>query len=266
MPSFSAKDIQALRVATGVGMLDAKRALEACDGDADQAGKWLREQGLASAAKRAEREATQGAIAVARVGDAIAVVQLRSETDFVAKSAEFVTFVNEVATKVATDGEEAVASFQGEIERMLITLKENISVGQVARVVVGPDQHADAYLHIQDGRGKNAVVVVLNGGSDDLAHDIAVHAAFTKPAYVARDDVPAAEVADERATIEAISRKEGKPEASLDKVIEGRLTGWFKDRVLLEQVYVKDEKAKQTIAQLLGSATIAAFIQVLIEA
>ena len=122
----------------------------------------------------------------------------------------------------------------------------------------------ETYLHQQSGRGVNAVIVVLEGGSDELAHDIAVHCAFAKPAYLRRDDVPAAEVDKERATVEEISRNEGKPEASLPKLIEGRLNGWDKERVLLEQAYAKDEK--QNIEQLLGGATLVAFAQVYIGA
>jgi elongation factor Ts len=108
------------------------------------------------------------------------------------------------------------------------------------------------------------VAVVLEGGSEDLAHDIAVHIAFTKPAYLSRDEVPEADITAERATVEEISRNEGKPEAALEKIVEGRLNGWFKERVLLDQSYVRDEK--QTIIGMLGSARIVAFAQVFIGA
>lgn len=264
MPAFSAKDVQALRQSTGVGMLDAKKALEANEGDVTAATKWLREKGLASAAKRTDRDASQGVVAVVRSGNAIAAVELRSETDFVAKSVDFIAKVNDMAAAVVADGEDAMAKFTGDVEQMLITLKENISVGKVVRFEVAEGQAADAYLHSQDGRGVNAVLVVLSGGTEELAHDLAVHAAFTKPQYLSRDEVPAADVADERETIESISRNEGKPEASLEKVVEGRLNGWFKERCLLEQSYVRDEK--QSIAQLLGSATVVNFAQIIIGA
>ena len=132
------------------------------------------------------------------------------------------------------------------------------------RLVAEPGQVLDTYLHQQAGRGVNAVAVVIEGGSDELAHDIAVHIAFTKPAYLSRDEVPEAEVAAERATLAKISRNEGKPEAALEKIVEGRMTGWFKERVLLDQAYVRDEK--QTIAGMLGSARIVSFAQVVIGA
>jgi elongation factor Ts len=122
----------------------------------------------------------------------------------------------------------------------------------------------DTYLHQQSGRGVNAVAIVLDGGTEELAHDIAVHIAFTKPAYLTREEVPAADVEAERATLTEITRNEGKPEAALEKIVEGRMNGWFKERVLLEQSYVRDEK--QTIAAMLGSARIVAFAQVVIGA
>jgi elongation factor Ts len=143
-------------------------------------------------------------------------------------------------------------------------LKENISIGEVIRLEAGEGQVIDGYLHLQAGRGVNAVAVVLQGGTEELAHDIAVHAAFARPQVARREDVPADQVAAERTTIENISRNEGKPEAALEKIIEGRMNGWFKERVLLEQGFVKDEK--QTIAQLLGDAELISFAQVIVGA
>jgi len=259
---FTAKDVQQLRQATGVGMADAKRALEASGGDFDEAVQWLRVKGLGSSAKLAGRDALQGSVAAVRDGAVAALVSLRCETDFVAKSAEFVALVDEIAARVAAEGESAVDAFADEVERLRTTLKENISIGRVVRLEAKGSQLVDTYVHQQDGRGVNAVAIVLEGGTDELAHDIAVHVAFTKPLYLAREDVPAEDVDKERRTIEEISRNEGKPEAALEKVIEGRLSGWYKERVLLEQPYVRDEK--QTIAKLLGGATIVTFAQVLV--
>lgn len=260
--SITAKDVQALRQSTGVGMMDAKKALEASNGDMAAATQWLRVQGLASAAKRADREAGEGAVAVVRNGNVAAIVELRCETDFVAKSEEFVSLVDEIAARVCADGEGAIAHFQEHIEKMLTTLKENISIGRVYRLEAGEGEVVDTYSHQQAGRGVNAVAVVVKGGTEELAHEIAVHIAFAKPLYLKREDVPEEEVAAERKTVEEISRNEGKPEAALPKIIEGRLNGWFKDRVLLEQSYVKDEK--QSIEQFLNGATITAYAQVVI--
>jgi elongation factor Ts len=261
---FTAKDIQRLRQATGAGMLDCKQALEEADGDFDRAVEILREKGLSGAAKRSDREATEGAVTAVRNGDAAAVVELRCETDFVAKADEFVALTDELGALVAAKGEDAARELDGEVERLRTTLKENISIGRLHRLVAQPGQVVDTYLHQQAGRGVNAVAVVIEGGTQELAHDIAVHIAFTKPQYLSRDDLPEADIAAERATVEKISRNEGKPEAALPKVVEGRMTGWFKDRVLLDQAYVRDEK--QTITGMLGSARIVAYAQVVIGA
>jgi elongation factor Ts len=244
-------------------MLDAKKALEATDGDMDAAVQYLRVHNKAAAAKRAGREAGEGAVAVVRNANVAAIVELRCETDFVAKSEEFVSLVDEIAAKVCADGKDAVSQFDGHIEKLLTTLKENISIGRVYRLEAKDGEVVETYLHQQSGRGVNAVAVVVKGGSDEVAHEIAVHIAFAKPLYLTREDVPASEVDAERKTVEEISRNEGKPEAALPKVIEGRLNGWFKERVLVEQSFVKDEK--QTIQQFLGSASIVSFAQVAIH-
>jgi elongation factor Ts len=262
--NFTAKDVQALRQATGAGMLDAKKALDETDGDMDAAAQYLRVKGLAGAAKREEREASQGAVTAVRNGDAAAVVELRCETDFVAKADEFVALTDELGALVAAKGEDAASELNEEIDRLRVTLKENISIGRVRRLVAEDGQVVDTYLHQQAGRGVNAVAVVIDGGDEELAHNIAVHIAFTKPAHLSRDDVPAADIESERATVAEISRNEGKPEAALDKIVEGRMNGWFKDRVLMDQSYVRDEK--QTIKGMLGSARIVAFAQVVIGA
>jgi elongation factor Ts len=252
MPNFTAKDVQALRQATGAGMMDAKRALDDNDGDMDAAGQWLREKGLASMAKRDDRENSQGAVAVATTDEAISLVELRCETDFVAKSDDFVGLVEELSRLVASKGEDAVNERQDEIDRLRVTLKENIQLGRVVRFQGGPETVSDAYLHIQSGRGVNGVLVEMEGGDVELAHGIALHIAFAKPRFLNRDEVPADAVEEERKALEAISRNEGKPEAALPKIIEGRLTGWFKERCLLDQGYVQDEK--QSVQQVLDAA------------
>jgi len=262
MPAFTAKDVQTLRQSTGVGMLDAKKALEENDGDYEKAVVWLREKGLASQAKRADREASEGAVAIGRSASAASIVQLRSETDFVAKSDEFKAMVTDLADLVAAEGESAVEQRSAELDDMRTRLKENISVGEVVRIEAPADGAVDSYLHLQAGRGVNAVVVAVAGGSAELAHDIAAHIAFARPTYISRDEVPEAEVAAERETVEKIARNEGKPDAALPKIIEGRLGGWYKERVLLDQAYIKEEK--QTIAKLLGPATVTQFAQVVV--
>jgi elongation factor Ts len=148
------------------------------------------------------------------------------------------------------------------VDDLKVTLKENIDVGRVVRLEVEPGQVVDTYLHKQEGRGVNAVLVVLDGGTAELAHEIAVSAAFSKPKYLSRDQVPQADADEERATLEGITRAEGKPEQAIEKIVDGRLNAWYKDQVLLEQPYAKDDKL--SITQLLGDAKIAQFAQVYI--
>ena len=262
MADFTAKDVQALRQATGAGMMDAKKALVDADGDFDAAAKKLREKGLAKAATRTDRENVEGVVAVAQTDAAAAIVQLKSETDFSAKSDDFVTLTQDIADAVAAEGPGAVDQFAARIDDLKVTLKENIELGTVTHVPIEAGQVIDTYVHVQDGRGVNGVVTVLQGGTAELAHDVSIHIAFTKPAYLRRDEVPQAAIDDERATLEDITRKEGKPEQALPKIVEGRLDGWFRDQVLLEQKFVRDEKV--SIEKLLGDATLVRFEQVVV--
>jgi len=267
MAEFTARDVQALRNATGAGMLDAKRALTEADGNRDAAVKWLRERGLGKAAERAGRESQEGAVAVAYDPgqNAIALVQLRSETDFGAKSPDFVNLVNDLAALVASEGEDAVDQRKTAIEDLNIVIKENVQLGEVVRFKAAPGDVLGSYLHVQNDRGVNGVIVELKDASAELAHDIAVHIAFGRPKYLRREDVPAEEVEAERTALEAESRREGKPEAALAKITEGKLSGWFKrvpGGVLLEQPYARDDK--HTVAETLGNAEIVRFAQVVI--
>jgi elongation factor Ts len=173
-----------------------------------------------------------------------------------------VALVTSLADLVAVKGEDAVEERRDDVERLTQTLKENISVGRVVRITAPAGGVVDSYLHTQAGRGVNAVVVALDGGTAELAHDIAAHIAFARPLYIARDEVPEDEVAAERQTVENIARNEGKPDAALPKIVEGRLGGWYKERVLVDQAYVKDEK--QTIAKLLGPISVTQFAQVVV--
>ncbi len=265
MPGFTAKDVQRLRQATGAGMMDAKKALEATDGDFDEAGKWLRERGLGKAAERTDRENVEGAVAVATSGDAAALVQLKSETDFVAKSPQFVALVEELAQLVAAKGTDAVSERQDAIDDLKVTLKENIELGRVVRFEAAGGNVLDTYLHVQNGRGVNGILIELTGGTRDLAHDIAVHIAFGRPSALTKEEVPAADVEAEREALTNQTRNEGKPEQALPKIVEGKLQGWYKrvpGGVLLEQPYARDDKL--SVRQVLGDASVVRFAQVVI--
>jgi elongation factor Ts len=257
---FTAKDVQGLRQVTGSGMMDAKRALEATDGDIEAAKQWLREQGLAASERRSERANVQGVVALVVDDNVGALVELKCETDFVAASEHFKLEAQELARLVASKGPDAVEERQSRLDDLKITLKENIELGQVVRLEATDDQVVDSYLHIQGGRGVNGVLVVLAGADKQLAHDVAVHIAFARPKFLTRDDVPADVVDAERATLETITRNEGKPEQAIPKIVEGRLGGFFKTVALLDQPYAKDDK--QSIGQLLGDARVVEFAQV----
>ena len=260
--AISAKDVQALRQATGAGMMDAKKALESTGGDADEAAKWLRERGLSSVAKRSDRDNSQGAVAICKIDRCAAIVELKCETDFVAKSEGFVNLAGDLAEAVARSGEQGIDELKDQVDNLKITLKENVEVGKVVSFESEDGRSLGDYLHIQNERGVNAVLVELDGSNDEIAHDVAVHIAFAKPDFLRREDVPKEMVDEERATLENLSRNEGKPEAALPKIVEGRLNGWYKERCLLEQPYVKDEK--KTISELVAPGQVVRFAQVIV--
>ncbi len=263
MADFTAKDVQALRQQTGAGMMDCKNALTETGGDLDAARTLLLERGLASSAKRSDRENAEGAVAIGVADGVAAIVELRCETDFVAKSDDFVNLAQELADLVAAKGEGAVAERQADLDGLKVTLKENIDVGRVVRFEAAPGNVLDTYLHVQSDRGKNAVLVELEGGDQDVAHDVAVHIAFARPRWNTRDEVPSEVLEEQRRLLETQTRNEGKPEQAIPKIVEGKLNGFFKSTpggVLADQSFVKDEK--QTVAAYLGDARVVRFAQV----
>ena len=265
MADITAKEVQALRQKTGAGILDCRRALKKCEGNQEAAERLLREEGTISAAKRQGRERTQGAVAVVVQGDPTPVgtiALLECETDFVAKSPDFVSLVEEIANELAVGGEGVLAQFSDRIENLAVILKENIALGRTVRFEALDGAIIGSYLHLQNGRGVNAVLVEMTGADDALAHEVALHIAFARPEYLRREDVPVEQVEDFRQTATAIARNEGKPEAAMDKILEGRLNGWYKERVLLDQPFVRDES--QTIAQVLASAQVLRFAQAVV--
>ena len=262
MPEFTAKDVKALRDATGAGMMDAKKALEANNGDIEVAAKWLREQGITKSAGRTDRANTQGAVAIAADGPVAALVELKSETDFTAKSEAFLNVANDLAAAVLENGEGATDSLKDMVDDLKLTTKENIEVGKVVRVQAADGNVLDTYLHNQDGRGVNGVLVELAGGTPEQAHAVALHIAFAKPKYLTRDEVPADAIEAERASFENQTRNEGKPEQAIPKIVDGRVNAWIAEQVLLEQKMIPEEK--QAVKDALGGATIVRFAQAVI--
>jgi len=252
--SFTAKDVASLRATTGAGMMDCKKALEENGGDIEASKQWLREKGLAASAKRDDRESAQGVVAVKVTGNVAAIVKLKCETDFVAGSEQFIAEAEALADLVIAKGEAAVSERNQQLEDLKILLKEKIDLGDVVRFEAASGNVLDLYSHIQGGRGINGVIVEMAGATQELAHDIA------RPKYLKKDDVPADVIAAERATLETVTRNEGKPEAAIGKIVDGRVQGFFKDICLLEQPYAKDDK--QSVAQVIGKSTIVRYSQV----
>ncbi|HMF82871.1 MAG TPA: translation elongation factor Ts [Acidimicrobiia bacterium] len=280
MAEIAAKDIAALRKQTGAGMLDCKKALEECGGDIEGAKDWLRTQGLAGAAKRAGREAQDGAVDVVVEGGVGAIVELNCETDFVAKGVDFRGTVTALTELVAEQGDAdlGIKPFEGvtvgdAVNQLGAKLGENVSIGRVARIESG-DGIVDGYKHIQNERGTIGVLVEIGGvdASDaragEIAHDVALHVASAAPQYVKREDVPADVVEKERAVLEELTRNEGKPEQAVPKIVEGRLNGFYKDTVLVEQPFIREPKT--TIGKLLrelgDEATVRRFVRIQVGA
>jgi elongation factor Ts len=263
MADVAAADVSALRKATGAGIMDAKQALVENDGDFEAARDWLRAKGLAGAAKRAARAAENGSVDVLVEGGVGAIVELVAETDFVAKSGDVTTVVAGLARLAVEAGSEDLAALEFEgttvgehVTQLAARLGENVAVGRVV-VFESADGLLDGYRHPQDNRFTIGVLVELAGvdPSDDaakaVAHDIALHVASFAPRYLTREDVPADVLDRERSVLEEKTRAEGKPEAQLAKIVEGRLNGFYKDTVLLEQAFVRDPK--QTVATVLAA-------------
>jgi len=274
MMSYTAQDVSALRKMTSAGMMDCKNALAESDGDMDAAKEWLRKKGLAGAAKRAGRAADQGTVDVVLDGNVAALVEVNCETDFVAKGELFTGFVSELANLVAKSGTENLESqsFKDstvgeEITALGAKVGENVTLGRSERFETSGV--VDAYKHLQAGRGFIGVLVELENVADseiarEVAHDIALHIASSAPRYVRREDVPEEVVAKEKVVLEEITRAEGKPEAAMEKIISGRLDGFFKSICLLEQAFVKDNKMSinDVVSKLGAEASVAKFTRI----
>lgn len=247
MPNISAADVKRLRDLTGAGMMDSKKALEEAGGDFEKAAEILRVKGSAKAAKRgAERTASAGLVATA----GSALVELNSETDFVAKSAEFIDVAQRIADVAAeakpADVEALKAVKLGDstvgeaVQKLAVKIGEKIELG---RVVVF-EGSAVAYMHrrASDLPPTVGVLVEYEGDNEEAARAAAMQVAAMRPQYVTRDEVPEDIVAKEREIAEATAREEGKPEQAMQKIVEGRVNGFFKDVVLLDQASVQDNK------------------------
>ncbi len=265
MANYTAADVKRLRELTGSGMMDCKNALAETDGDFDKAVEALRIKGAKDVGKRAERATAEGLVA-AKGG---ALIELNSETDFVAKNAEFQALADKVVDAAldskATDVESLKAAKIGDktVEETIAELSAKIGEKLELRRVQFFDGSVETYLNKRaaDLPPAVGVLVEFEGSDQDAAHSVALQIAALKAKYLTRDEVPADLVAAEKRVAEETAKAEGKPEAALPKIIEGRVNGFFKDVVLLEQPWVCD--SKKTVKALLGDAgvTVTRFVR-----
>jgi elongation factor Ts len=251
MAKVSIADIKTLREQLGTGMVDTKKALEEADGDLEKAIEILRLQGAKGNAKRADRAATEGLVAAAESNGSTTLIELACETDFVAKNEKFLALSEKVLAAVAAAGATTVeaglqADVDGQTVEQLIAdeaavIGEKIELRNVATLSGDAFQ---VYLHKtnKDLPAQVGVVVAFSGDDAETARSIAQHISFAAPQYLTRDEVPAEVVEKERDIVTEISRNEGKPEAALPKIVEGRVNAYFKQVALLDQDYAKDNK------------------------
>lgn len=264
MANFTLADVKELREQLGTGMVDTKKALEEADGDKEKAVEILRLKGAKGNAKRADRSTSEGLVAAKDNGNGTAtLIELATETDFVAKGDKFIALSEKVLDAVAAAGastlEEALAApvdgttVRETIDGVAAILGEKMELRKVALL---KGANFEIYLHrtSQDLPPQVGVVVAYEGDDAATARGIAQHIAMFDPQYLTREDVPAEAIDKERVIVEEISRSEGKPEAALPKIIEGRLTGFFKQIVLLEQDYARDNK--QTVKKIADAANV----------
>ena len=255
MANFTIADIKALREQLGTGMVDTKKALEEADGDRDKAVEILRLKGAKGNAKRADRSTSEGLVAARELPGQVTIIELACETDFVAKNERFIALAEKVVEAAAAAGAEnaeaALAAPAGDVTVEQLIGDEAAIIGEkveLRRVRTLKGDNFAVYMHktSKDLPPQIGVVVAYSGDDAETARSLAQHISFANPSYLSREDVPVEDVEKERQIVTAISREEGKPEAALPKIIEGRVGAYFKQVALLDQDYAKDNKLSVT--------------------
>ncbi|WP_078595621.1 translation elongation factor Ts [Evansella clarkii] len=251
--AISAKMVKELREKTGAGMMDCKKALTETDGDMEKAVDYLREKGIAKAAKKADRVAAEGLAHIKAQGNTAVIVEVNSETDFVAKNEGFINLINKVADHLLENKpanvEEALGqevegegTLQDYFNNQIAKIGEKISLRRFEIVERGENEAFGEYIHMG---GRIGVLAVLEGTTDEaLAKDIAMHVAAINPKYVSRDAVSEEEINREREVLKQQALNEGKPEKIVEKMVEGRLGKYFEEICLNDQAFVKDSDQK----------------------
>ena len=277
MAEITAALVKDLRETTGAGMMDCKKALVESDGDMQGAIDWLRKKGLSAAAKKSGRVASEGLVGVALAPGKVAMVEINAETDFVARNEAFQGFVETVAQLALTTGEDVealkAAAYPGsqrnvadELVHLVATIGENITVRRVAVIDV-PGGVAAAYIHgaLKPGLGKIGVIVGLEGKADEaieaLGRQIGMHVAATRPDALSVAEVDPAALEREKNVLSDQARASGKPEAIIEKMVEGRIKKYYEDVVLLEQVWVHDGESKVKAVVEKAGAKITRFVR-----
>jgi len=263
MANFTIADLKALREQLGTGMVDTKKALEEADGDVEKATEILRLKGAKGNAKRADRSTSEGLIVAREQDGAVTLIELACETDFVAKNERFIALADKVADAAAAvkadSVDAALAASAGDKSVEQVISEEAAIIGEkveLRRVRTISGDKVEVYLHrtSKDLPPQIGVVVAYSGDDAETARSIAQHISFANPSYLSREDVPADAVEKEREIVTEISRNEGKPEAALPKIVEGRVSAFIKQVALLEQDYAKDNKL--SVAQVAKDAGI----------
>lgn len=244
---ITASMVKDLRETTGAGMMDCKKALQATNGDMDQAIDWLRENGLSKAAKKASRIAADGLASICIEGDKAAIVEVNSETDFVAKNEEFTSLVSTIAKAIidndVKDVEEALTLSveDGSINDLVVAktakIGEKLSFRRFAKLEKQENGVFGSYIHMG---GKIASLVLIEGANEEVAKDVAMHIAAMRPLYVTRSEVPNEVLEKEKEIIKEQAINEGKPADIAEKMVAGRITKYYKEVCLEEQEFVKD--------------------------
>ena len=239
--------VKKLKDMTNAGLMDCKKALEENNENIDEAVKWLREKGIAKAAKKQDRIAAEGLSTVLVDGNNAVILEVNCETDFVAKNERFTTLLSKLATALvnsdATTMEEAmaVATDEGTINDSVInltaTLGEKISFRRFTKLTKSDDQVFGKYIHMG---GKISALTVVNGDNETVANDVAMHLAAMNPKYINKDLVPEKDVEEEKEVLKEKAINEGKPEAIAEKIVMGGISKFFKENCIVEQEYVKD--------------------------
>lgn len=244
---ISAKDVNELRSQTGAGMMDCKKALTECNGDMTAAVDWLREKGIAKAAKKADRIAAEGLANIYTEGNKAVILEVNCETDFVTKNEEFVSMIDAIGKAVLNSDAKSMdeinaLDIDGQTVSEYIVAKtakigEKLSLRRAELITKNDQDNFGSYLHMG---GKIAVLVVVNGANEDVAKDVAMQAAAMRPEYLKKEDVPAEIIEKEKEILKEQAINEGKPSDIAEKMVNGRIQKYYKENCLIHQEFVKN--------------------------